>query len=137
MTIEKVAETPGVFAYRCASGPVTDLHIKSGNLGAMIVYPRNEHLRPAREAVVVEDAVYAARDEQGFIPGIDPVKAQKAIRSFSMFNGRLDKRGSFPSSRGIPRRGGRAIKKPFPFRNSADGVVTHTKRFGVHLKHGL
>jgi len=90
MTIEKVAETSGVFMYHCASGPVTDLHIKSGIHGAMIVYPRNEQLRPAREIVVVEDAVYGARDEKGFIPGTDPVKAQKNDQAFSMFNGRLD-----------------------------------------------
>jgi nitrite reductase (NO-forming) len=90
MTIEKVAETPGVFMYHCASGPVTDLHIKSGIHGAMIVYPRNEQLRPAREIAVVEDAIYGARDGEGFIPGTDPVKAQKNDQTFSMFNGRLD-----------------------------------------------
>jgi nitrite reductase (NO-forming) len=90
MTIEKVADTPGVFMYHCAAGPVTDLHIKSGIHGAMIVYPRNEQLRPAREIVVVEDAIYGVRDAKGFIPGIDPAKAQKNDQTFSMFNGRLD-----------------------------------------------
>ena len=90
MTIEKVVDTPGVFMYHCASGPVTDLHIKSGIHGAMIVYPRKEQLRPAREIVVVEDAIYGTRDEEGFIPGTDPAKAQKNDQTFSMFNGRLD-----------------------------------------------
>jgi len=56
----------------------------------MIVYPRNEQLRPAREIVVVEDAIYGMPDPKGFIPGIDPAKAQKNDQTFSMFNGRLD-----------------------------------------------
>ena len=90
MTIEKEVDTPGVFMYHCASGPVTDLHIKSGIHGAMIVYPRKEQLRPAREIVVVEDAIYGTRDGEGFIPGTDPAKAQRNEQTFSMFNGRLD-----------------------------------------------
>ena len=90
LKIEKTVETPGVFMYHCAAGPVTDLHIKSGIHGAMIVYPRNEQLRPAREIVVVEDAVYGTRDAQGFIPGTDPAKTLKNDPIFSMFNGRLD-----------------------------------------------
>src|SRR6266568_3041655 len=90
LTITQIAGTPGVFMYHCASGPVTDFHIKSGIHGAMIVYPRREQLRPAREIVVVEDAIYGTRDEEGFIPGTDPVKAQKNDQTFSMFNGRMD-----------------------------------------------
>src|SRR5215470_8289040 len=90
MTIEKEVDTPGVFMYHCASGPVTDLHIKSGIHGAMIVYPRKEQLRPAREIVVVEDAIFGTRNEEGFIPGTDPAMAQKNEQAFSMFNGRLD-----------------------------------------------
>ena len=90
LTVEHVVETPGVFMYHCASGPVTDLHIKSGIHGAMIVYPRRQTLRPAREIVVVEDAVYGTRDAKGFIPGTDPAMAQKNDEAFSMFNGRLD-----------------------------------------------
>jgi nitrite reductase (NO-forming) len=90
MTIEKEVDTPGVFMYHCASGPVTDFHIKSGIHGAMIVYPRKQQLRPAREIVVVEDAIYGTRDEKGFIPGTDPAMAQKNQQAFSMFNGRLD-----------------------------------------------
>jgi nitrite reductase (NO-forming) len=88
--MKRVVETPGVFMYHCAAGPVTDLHIKSGIHGAMIVYPRGEQLRPAREIVVVEDAVYGTRDANGFIPGTDPARTQKNDQTFSMFNGRLD-----------------------------------------------
>lgn len=90
LTMEKVVDTPGVFMYHCAAGPVTDLHIKSGIHGAMIVYPRDEQLRPAREIVVVEDAVFGQRDDQGFIPGTDPAMTEKNQQLFSMFNGRLD-----------------------------------------------
>ena len=90
LKIEKTVETPGVFMYHCSAGPVTDLHIKSGIHGAMIVYPRDEQLRPAREIVVVEDAVYGTRDAKGFIPGTDPAKTLKNDQLFSMFNGRLD-----------------------------------------------
>ena len=90
LAMEKVVDTPGVFMYHCAAGPVTDIHIKSGIHGAMIVYPRGEQLRPAREIVVVQDAVYGTRDAAGFIPGTDPAKTQKNDQIFSMFNGRLD-----------------------------------------------
>jgi nitrite reductase (NO-forming) len=90
LKIEKTVDTPGVFMYHCAAGPVTDLHIKSGIHGAMIVYPREEQFRPAREIVVVEEAVYGTRDAKGFIPGTDPAKTQRNDQIFSMFNGRLD-----------------------------------------------
>ena len=90
LKIEKTVDTPGVFMYHCAAGPVTDLHIKSGIHGAMIVYPRNEQLRPAREIVVVQSAVYGTRDRNGHIPGTDPAKTAKNDQLFSMFNGRLD-----------------------------------------------
>jgi len=90
MTLSDTMETPGVFMYHCAAGPVTDLHIKSGIHGAMIVYPRDEQLRPAREIVVVQDAVFGARDANGFIPGTDPARTAKNDQLFSMFNGRLD-----------------------------------------------
>ena len=90
LKIEKAVDTPGVFMYHCAAGPVTDLHIKSGIHGAMIVYPRDEILRPAREIVVVQDAVYGTRDEKGFIPGTDPAKTLKNDQLLSMFNGRID-----------------------------------------------
>jgi nitrite reductase (NO-forming) len=90
LTMTKAVDTPGVFMYHCAAGPVTDVHIKSGIHGAMIVYPRGEQLRPAREIVVVQDAVFGSRDEKGFIAGTDPAKTLKNDQTFSMFNGRLD-----------------------------------------------
>jgi nitrite reductase (NO-forming) len=89
LTLQGTVKTPGVFMYHCSAGPVTDLHIKSGLHGAMIVYPR-EPLRPARELAVVEDAVYGAYDAHGHIPGTDPAKTAKNDELFSMFNGRLD-----------------------------------------------
>jgi nitrite reductase (NO-forming) len=90
LTIEKAVDTPGVYMYHCASGPVTDLHIKSGLHGAMIVYPRSHPLRPARELVIVEDGVYGDRDPSGVIPGADPVRVQKNDPAIMMFNGRLE-----------------------------------------------
>lgn len=90
LTIDKVVDTPGVFMYHCASGPVTDLHIKSGLAGAMIVYPRNETLRPARELVIVESGIYGDRDQSGVIAGTNPQRALKNDASFVMFNGRLE-----------------------------------------------
>jgi nitrite reductase (NO-forming) len=56
----------------------------------MIVYPRNETFRPAREIVVVEDAVFGTADAKGLIPGTDPARTAKNDQLFSMFNGRLD-----------------------------------------------
>jgi nitrite reductase (NO-forming) len=90
MTIEATVDTPGAFMYHCASGPVTDLHIKSGLNGAMIVYPRGERLRPARELVVVESGIYGDPDATGLIPGTDPLRVRKNDPALMMFNGRLD-----------------------------------------------
>lgn len=89
MTIAKRVDTPGVFMYHCAAGPVTDLHIKSGLVGAMIVYPRTKLLRRARELVVVESGVFGERDRSGVIPGTDPARAMKNEPALMMFNGRL------------------------------------------------
>jgi len=90
LTIDKTVDVPGTYMYHCASGPVTDLHIKSGLSGAMIVYPRARPLRPARELVVVESGVYGDRDASGLIPGTDPVRVQKNDPALMMFNGRLE-----------------------------------------------
>lgn len=90
LTIHHSVDTPGVFIYHCSAGPVTDIHIKSGLHGAMIVYPRHETLPAARELVVVEDAVFGTRDATGLIPGTDPAKATANDELFSMFNGRMD-----------------------------------------------
>lgn len=92
MTIDQVVGVPGVYMYHCASGPVTDQHIKSGLAGAMIVYPRYDRLRPARELVVVESAIYGDRDPSGLIPGTNPARALKNDPSLVMFNGRLEHR---------------------------------------------
>ena len=90
MTIDKIVDTPGAYMYHCASGPATDLHIKSGVHGAMIVYPRSQPLRPARELVVVESGVYGDRDGSGLIPGTDPARVQKNDPALMLFNGRLE-----------------------------------------------
>jgi len=90
LTITRATDTPGVFMYHCAAGPVTDLHIKSGLHGAMIVYPRRQPLRAAREIVIVEDAVFGTRDAAGRIPGTDPARTQRNDPAFAMFNGRMD-----------------------------------------------
>ena len=90
MTIDTVIDTPGAFMYHCASGPVTDLHIKSGLHGAMIVYPRSRRFPPARELVIVESGVYGDRDATGLIPGTDPARARKNDPLLMLFNGRLE-----------------------------------------------
>jgi nitrite reductase (NO-forming) len=90
MTFTRPTTVPGVFMYHCAAGPVTDLHIKSGLHGAMIVYPRKEQLPAAREIVVVQDAVYGTRDAAGFIAGTEPARTAKNDPLLVMFNGRLD-----------------------------------------------
>lgn len=90
MTIERTVTTPGVYMYHCASGPVTDLHIKSGLAGAMIVYPRHETLRPARDIAIVESAIYGEPDATGLIAGTDPARALKNDPKFVLFNGRLE-----------------------------------------------
>jgi nitrite reductase (NO-forming) len=90
MTIDRVVDTPGTFMYHCASGPVTDLHIKSGLHGAMIVYPRSQPLRPARELVIIESGIYGDRDSTGLIAGTDPARVQKNDPALMLFNGRLE-----------------------------------------------
>jgi nitrite reductase (NO-forming) len=90
MTLEKTVDTPGTFMYHCASGPVTDVHIKSGLNGAMIVYPRSQPWRPARELVVIESGVYGDPDASGLIPGSDSIRVQKNDPALMMFNGRLE-----------------------------------------------
>jgi nitrite reductase (NO-forming) len=88
--IRKSVGTPGVFMYHCSSGSVTDIHIKSGLYGAMIVYPRNTRLRPARELVVVESGIFGERDESDVIPGTDPERARRNDPTLMLFNGRLE-----------------------------------------------
>jgi len=90
MSVTHPVTTPGVFMYHCAAGPVTDIHIKSGLYGAMIVYPRHEALRPARELVVVESAIFGTADDDGVIPGTDPDRARRNDPALMLFNGRLE-----------------------------------------------
>lgn len=92
LILDTIVDTPGVFMYHCASGDVTDVHIKSGLAGAMIVYPRSDTLRPARELVVVQSAIYGNPDSSGLIPGTDPTRAMKNDAAFVMYNGRLEHR---------------------------------------------
>src|SRR5581483_5342943 len=89
MTIHNVVRTPGVFMYHCADGPATDLHIKSGLYGAMIVYPRGQVLKSARELVVVESGVFGEREADGVIPGTDPDRVRRNDPTLMMFNGHL------------------------------------------------
>ncbi len=90
MILDKTMDTPGAFMYHCASGPVTDLHIKSGLYGAMVVYPRDRKLPAARELVVVESGIYGDPDATGLIPGTAPARAQRNDPALMMFNGRLE-----------------------------------------------
>lgn len=90
LVLDRVVDTPGVFMYHCASGPVTDLHIKSGLHGAMVVHPRDQPLRPARELVVVESAVYGEPDASRRIPGTDPARAQRNDPKILFFNGWME-----------------------------------------------
>jgi len=67
MVIEHRLNAPGVFMYHCASGPATDQHIKMGMYGVMIVYPRNQKLKPAREIVISENGVYGEPNQKNRI----------------------------------------------------------------------
>lgn len=88
MTFEKKVDTPGVFMYHCAAGPVTDQHIKMGMYGAMIVYPRKLILKPARELVVTEGGIYGEPDNDGMIaPSSEQMNKNQP--SIVVFNGRM------------------------------------------------
>jgi nitrite reductase (NO-forming) len=88
LSITRPVETPGVYMYHCAAGPVTDLHIKSGMYGAMIVYPK-KLLRPAKEFVVVQSAIYAKPDAEGKIVQ-DAANTATNVPFTMMFNGTLE-----------------------------------------------
>lgn len=90
LSFEREVDTPGAYLYHCAAGPVTDLHIKSGLHGAMIVHPRDRQLEPATEVVVVQDAVFGTADATGHIPGTDPGRAQANDPELFTFNGWLE-----------------------------------------------
>ena len=88
LVVEGVATTPGAFMYHCSAGPVTDVHIKSGMHGAMIVHPRTP-LPAARELVIVEDALYGERGADGVIASLDTRRMQRNDAEFRLFNGQL------------------------------------------------
>ncbi|MGE5218308.1 MAG: multicopper oxidase domain-containing protein [Chloroflexota bacterium] len=88
MVIEKKVTAPGVFMYHCANGPVTDQHIKMGMYGVMIVYPRNQKLRPAREIVVSENGVYGEPNQDGKIsPSSERMNDNRA--AIVLYNGTM------------------------------------------------
>lgn len=83
-----VLSTPGAFMFHCASGPVTDVHIKSGMWGAMIVYPRKP-LPPAREVAILQGGIFGEPGEDGVIHG-DTQKMAKNDPYTLTFNGRME-----------------------------------------------
>jgi nitrite reductase (NO-forming) len=88
MVIENKLNAPGVFMYHCASGPVTDQHIKMGMYGVMIVYPRNQKLRPAREIVVSENGIYGEPNQKGrILPSSDRMNENRAY--IVVYNGTM------------------------------------------------
>lgn len=83
-----VLGTPGAFMFHCASGPVTDVHIKSGMWGAMIVYPRKP-LPKAREVAVLQGGLFGQPDDEHVIHG-DTAMMMKNEPYTLTFNGRLE-----------------------------------------------
>ena len=83
-----VMTTPGAFMFHCASGPVTDVHIKSGMYGEMIVYPRRP-FRPAHEIAVVQGGLFGEPDENGLVH-IDSGRIARNDPYTMMFDGRLE-----------------------------------------------
>lgn len=88
LVFEKKLDTPGVFMYHCAAGPVTDQHIKMGMYGVMIVYPRKQRLRPALELVITQGGLYGEPDKDGMIfPSTELIDGNRP--SIVVFNGKL------------------------------------------------
>lgn len=83
-----VLGTPGAFMFHCASGPVTDVHIKSGMWGAMIVYPR-KRLPRAREVAVLQGGLFGQPDADNVIHGDTSMMAKNEPYTLT-FNGRLE-----------------------------------------------
>jgi len=90
LTITGTAGTPGAFMYHCASASATDVHIKSGLYGAMIVHRRTPLPPASRELVVVESAVFGERSADGVIAGTDSSRTLRNDATFRFFNGRLE-----------------------------------------------
>ncbi len=88
LTYTRKVTLPGAFFFHCASGPITDVHIKSGMVGALIVYPR-EGLRPAKEIAVLQGGFFGEPDPHGLI---EP-ETNRIMRNdpfILAFNGRLE-----------------------------------------------
>lgn len=87
--IEATVDTPGVYMYHCAAGPITDQHIKMNMSGVMIVYDRNVVLPPAKEIAVLRGAVFGTPDDSGMIYS-DSKHMDMNAPDFYMFNGFLE-----------------------------------------------
>jgi nitrite reductase (NO-forming) len=88
LSLDGKLSTPGVFMYHCASGAATDQHIKMGMFGTMIVYPRSQKLRPAREIVISENGIYGSPNDQGTIaPSSERMEENRAY--IVAYNGTL------------------------------------------------
>ncbi len=83
-----VLGTPGAFMFHCASGPVTDVHIKSGMWGAMIVYPRKP-LPPAKEVALLQGGIFGKPGDDNVIHGDTQMMARNEPFTLT-FNGRLE-----------------------------------------------
>lgn len=83
-----VMSTPGAFMFHCASGPVTDVHIKSGMWGAMIVYPR-KRLPKAREVAVLQGGLFGQPDAENVIHSDTQAMAKNEPYTL-VFNGRME-----------------------------------------------
>lgn len=88
LSLTGVVGTPGAFMFHCASGAVTDVHIKAGMWGAMIVYPRAP-LPPAREVAVLQGGLFGDPDQDNVIHA-EPGRMMKNDPYTLTFNGRLE-----------------------------------------------
>lgn len=88
LVLSAVVTTPGAFMFHCAAGPVTDVHIKSGMWGAMIVYPR-KRLPKAHEVAILQGGIFGKPGEGDVIHG-DPAMMMRNEPYTLTFNGRLE-----------------------------------------------
>ncbi len=83
-----VMKVPGTFMFHCASGATTDVHIKSGMFGAMIVYPRKP-FRRATEIAVLQGGFWGEPSGDGLIEA-DTNRIMQNNPFTLAFNGRLE-----------------------------------------------
>ncbi|MHB8420227.1 MAG: copper-containing nitrite reductase [Myxococcales bacterium] len=88
LTLSGPVTVPGTFMFHCASGPTTDVHIKSGMFGAMIVYPRAP-LRPAVELALLQGGFWGEPSSDGVIEA-DTTRIMHNDPFTLAFNGRLE-----------------------------------------------